>query len=502
MHDIILFRALDLTYAKEPVRFKDRILGRADGLMIKDVTFHLYKGEVLGILSEDYETLYYLKELAAGTLDPTQGRVKTKSSMIALDVMDHVNHPHPLNIFVHELLDEYMNPADRKTQVESLKNQPLFRKNWHKTVSTLSRRETALILIQISNVVDVDIIIYCNLYNHLNEQDKENFRNTVNDQEKKERGVLLLESDIEPISTLANYFLWLSYGQIRYDGSVKKGVDAYSNYMKKKSQLKSTDEEVLFDLEWKQNISEYARYKHELKRLSKNQTSFIDSLNIRKIIVSAVLVFFMMLSSLIIFMDINFTGSANTDNGQTQTEPDEENAAGGMNYGIVSGTDVEAGGENLPYLTTVQISSESPEAETYEVVEEDEIYEVSADNIIYFNPASLYQEVSLSSLLPYTHETLRDNYLFYTGYLGGGTSAVTDRMNMGDQTGRFASLAGIPITYHFRDEYVFSMHFPARDLDGLYDEFGLNEGDVIFRLQDRGFMILDASNETWLYVYR
>src|SRR5699024_7314974 len=122
---------------------------------------------------------------------------------LALDVMDHVNHPHPLNIFVHELLDEYMNPADRKTQVESLKNQPLFRKNWHKTVSSLSRRETALILIQISNVVDVDIIIYCNLYNHLNEQDKENFKNTVNDQEKRERGVLLLESDIEPMSTLA-----------------------------------------------------------------------------------------------------------------------------------------------------------------------------------------------------------------------------------------------------------------------------------------------------------
>src|SRR5699024_5017885 len=157
----------------------------------------------------------------------------------------------------------------------------------------------------------------------------------------------------------------------------------------------SMEEEGLFDLEWKQNISEYARYKHELKRLSKKQTSFIDSLNIRKIIVSAVLVFFMMLSSLIIFMDINFTGSANTDNELTQTEPDEGNETGGTNYGIVSGTNVEAGGENLPYLTTVQISSESSESETYEVVEGDETYEVSTDNIIYFNPASLYQEVSL-----------------------------------------------------------------------------------------------------------
>src|SRR5699024_6722796 len=239
------------------------------------------------------------------------------------------------------------------------REQPLFRKRWTTPVRDLPRREIALILIEMSKVTDADIIIYCNMYRHLSTRDKEMFKGAVNNLERSERGILLLESDIEPISTLANYFLWLSYGQIRYDGSVKKGVDAYNDYMKKKSQLKSMEEEGLFDLEWKQNISEYARYKHELKRLSKKQTSFIDSLNIRKIIVSAVLVFFMMLSSLIIFMDINFTGSANTDNELTQTEPDEGNETGGTNYGIVSGTNVEAGGENLPYLTTVQISSES-----------------------------------------------------------------------------------------------------------------------------------------------
>lgn len=502
MRDIILFRALDLTYAKEPVNFKDRILGRADGLMIKDVTFHLYKGEVLGVLSEDYETLYYLKEVVAGTLDPTHGKVKTKSSMLTLDVMDHVHHPHPLNTFVHELLDEYMKPADRETQVESLKHQPLFRKNWFKAVRDLSRRELSLILIEISNAVDVEIIIYCNLYNHLKEQDKKTLRNAVNNQEKKERGVLLLESDIEPISTLANYFLWLSYGQVRYDGSVKKGVDTYNNYMKKKSQLKSVDEEAIFDLEWKQSISEYARYKHELKRLSKNQTSVIDSLNIRKIIVSVVLVFFMLISSLVIFMDINFTGAANSDDGQTPTVPDEENEAGGTVYGVVSESNVEAGGETLPYLATVQVSSESKVAETYDVVEGDETYEVSADNMMYFNPASLYKEVSFESLLPYTNETLSDNYLFYTGYLDSDISVVTDRLDIGEQSDRFASLAGIPITYHFRDDHVFSMHFPARNLEGLYEEFGVSEGDVIFRLQGRGFMILDASNETWLYIYQ
>lgn len=44
------------------------------------------------------------------------------------------------------------------------------------------------------------------------------------------------------------------------------------------------------------------------------------------------------------------------------------------------------------------------------------------------------------------------------------------------------------------------MTMTASDIDGLREEYGLNSEDVIFRLQDGGFMILDASNETWLYI--
>lgn len=496
MHDIILLRARDLTYAKEPVKFKDRMLSRAEGLMLKDVTFHLYKGEVLGILS-DYKSLYYLKEVVSGTLDATKGKVKTRSSILSLDVMDHVHHRHPVNIFVSELLDEYMRPDAALRVMEELKEQPLFRKRWTTPVRDLPRREIALILIEMSKVTDADIIIYCNMYRHLSGRDKEMFRGTVNNLERSERGILLLESDIEPISILANYFLWLSYGQIRYDGSVKKGVDTYNEYMRKKSQLKSVDEEALFDLEWKQNVSEYARYKHSLKRLSRKQTGIIDGLNIRKIILSVVLLFMMLMSSFVIFMDISFTGEANSKENQTVTVPEEEENVRTY-YAITAEDDMEFGSQVLSHMSLVEVDSDHQDG--YTVLMGGSEYEAGEDSLIYFNPASLYPEAAFESLLPYTSDRFVESYQFYTRYVGRQADEVTDGFSLSSSDERHATVSGFPVTYHFRNGYVFSMTMPASDIEGLREEYGLKSEDVIFRLQDGGFMILDASNETWLYI--
>ncbi|MHC0552042.1 hypothetical protein [Salinicoccus sp. CNSTN-B1] len=69
-----------------------------------------------------------------------------------------------------------------------------------------------------------------------------------------------------------------------------------------------------------------------------------------------------------------------------------------------------------------------------------------------------------------------------------------------EQTDRYARL-GVPITYHIKDDVVFSVSFPAENIEEMYKEFGVTEEDAIFRLPE-GYMILDASNETWLYINR
>ena len=56
MQDIILMRGQNLSYAKESGRLRKRIFSKDESLVIKDVSFTLYRGEVLGVLGE-YEAL-------------------------------------------------------------------------------------------------------------------------------------------------------------------------------------------------------------------------------------------------------------------------------------------------------------------------------------------------------------------------------------------------------------------------------------------------------------
>ena len=111
MQDIILLRGQELSYAKESIHLRKRILSKDEHLLLKDVSFTLYRGEVLGVLS-DYETLYYLKDMITGTINPKAGKVKSEAVITSLDVMDHVQNKHQVQMFLSELFDEYMSPQN------------------------------------------------------------------------------------------------------------------------------------------------------------------------------------------------------------------------------------------------------------------------------------------------------------------------------------------------------------------------------------------------------
>lgn len=498
MQDIILLRGQNLSYARERVSVRDRILGRDDALLLKDVSFTLYKGEVLGILSA-YETLYYIKEIVSGTISPKAGRIKAERPVLSLDVMDHIHYPHQLKRFLTELLDEYLSPHEIKTVLEELKEYRLIRNYWDVPVKSLSRREIALILMEVSLKVErFEIVVFCNMYHHLTETDHVRFKAVLSEHEQAEKGILLLDSDIEAIKESANYFLWLSYGQVRYDGSVQKGVNEYRHYLKVKSQIKNVDEEALFDQEWKQNISEYARYKYDLKRLNMKQTTIIDGLNVRRIIVSLVLFFIMAMSALLIFMEVDFTGDGQETIGDISiTDPAEDIER--LSYGLVQGDSLTIGGTEVPNMTLLDIVMSGDGG--YTVNFNGELHEVSEDDIIYFNPASLFPETTLEELIPYTSETFRDNYLFYTRYLNRSAESVLNDFTVSSSDEFHVSLSGLPITYHLRNGYVLSITTPAADLDTLYEEYHLSSDIQIFRIQN-GYMVLDRPNELWTYINR
>lgn len=496
MQDIILLRGQNLSYAKESENLRKRILSKDASLLIKDVSFTLYRGEILGVLGE-YETLYYLKDMITGTIEPRAGKVKSEAVIAAFDVLDHVQNEHIVERFLSELFNEYMKPGEVSEVLEALKKKVSIKRIWKRSVDSLTRAEIGTLLVEASAYIDADIFIFCNMSNHLSGANKVRFKELISTFEKQEKGVMLLETDIGTIKDFSNYLLWLSYGQMRYEGGVQKGADRYSKYLKDKSQVKNTDEEALFDLKWKRNISEYAHYRHNMQRLSKKQTSLVDQLSIRRIIVSFVLLFIAMAASIVIFMDINFTGGSETVERQTVPTMDED-AAENFAYGFVAADAVDLGGEAVPYMTMLDIVQTGDDF--YTVIFEDAEYQIAAEDIIYFNPASLYNETSFEELLPYAADSFSDSYQFYTLRLNRDVESVIDDMNLEADEYR-GSVAGLPITYHFRNDRVFSVSFPATDTGGLLDEYNLTNEEQVFRVQN-GYMILDGVNDTWLYISR
>ncbi len=496
MQDIILLRGQDLSYAKESAQLGKRILSKGESLLIKDVSFTLYRGEVLGVLG-GYETLYYLKDMITGTVDPKAGKVKSEAVIAAFDVMDHVHNGHSTARFLSELFNEYMKPADTAAALEVLGKKVFMKRIWDRPLSSLTRAEIGALLIEAASHIEADIFIFCNMSSHLSNANKVRFKEIVSAFEKQGKGVMLLETDIGIIKDLSNYFIWLSYGQKRYEGGVQKGVDRYNKHLRDKSQIKNTDEEALFDLEWKRNISEYAHYEHNMQRLSKKQTSLIDRLSIRRIIVSFVLLFIILAASTVIFMDINFTGADETVDQQTAA-PGDEDADESFAYGFIASDAVNFGSEAVPYMTMVDVVATGEN--TYTVRFKGAEYDVPEADIIYFNPASLYTETTFEALLPYIGDAFADSNQFYTLWLNSDAESVIEKLNLdaGEYRG---TVPGFPITYHFRNDRVLAIGFPAVDTEALLDEYGLTAEEQIFRVQD-GYMVLDGTNDTWLYVSR
>lgn len=496
MQDIILLRGQELSYAKESIHFGKRILSRDEHLLLKDVSFTLYRGEVLGVLS-DYETLYYLKDMITGTIKPKSGKVKSEAVIASLDVMDHVQNKHQVQIFLSELFDEYMSPQNVDESLKELYGNPFFKRIWYKQVNDLTRAETAAVLMEASTCIEADVFIFCNMSSHLSDGNRVRFKEIVSSFEKDDKGVMLLETEVDMIKRLSNYFLWLSYGQVRYDGGVQKGIAYYNKYLKDKSQIKNVDEEALFDLKWKQNISEYAHYKHNMQRLSKKQTSLIDQLSLRRVIISLVLLFIIMTSSAVIFMNINFTGTSTAV--ETETVPmEEEEGIESFVYGLVLGDSLEIGGETLPYLSLVDIVEIHDQSYTVAVDETE--HEVDESEILYFNPASLYTETAFDELLQYADDSFSDSYQFYLRAMNRESDDVIEQFNL--EADEFhGEVPGLPITYHFRNDRVISITFPAADVDGLLEDYNLTEDQQIFRVEE-GYMILDGENENWVYINR
>ncbi|MCK1976912.1 hypothetical protein LNK15_07585 [Jeotgalicoccus huakuii] len=495
MKNKVLLKGIDLTYSKEASDFKTRMLGNAGDIYLKDVNIHLYEGEVLGLLSSP-DTLFYIKETLSGTLDLKEGKITRNGSILSLDVDDHLTNPFKLSFFIEELLEEYMSGKAFTKTLEQLQAKAIIRNNLDKKVNELTRKQLSHVLLELSALIEADVIIYNNFHKDLEDLDK--FRSVVNMHENSKRGILLLETAIEPIEKMANYFTWVSYGQIRYEGSVEGGKEAYNKYLKEKSKVKNIEQEALFDLDWKRRVYEDEKYNENFKRLGKQQASVLDNVNIQKIIVSLVITFVMIVAALVIFMNITFVSET-----PTFTEENENFTEGEttdrLAYAFVDNEGLNINGETLPPFTLLEVTDSTEE--TYTINHNGTEETVNRDEVVYFNPASLYTEADFMELLQYTAPVIQDNYLFYSNYLNGDREFLEQNITFDSLDENSGKIAGIPIIYHFQGQTVFSMEFDGVENNPIVEDMNLSSEVTIFRV-DGGFMIYDSATNKWNYIIR
>lgn len=495
MKNRILLKGLDLSYSKEADDFKKRMLGNAGSIHLKDVNIHLYEGEVLGLLSSP-DTLFYIKELLSGTLDLTEGKITRHGSVLSLDVDDHITNPFKLSFFIEELIEEYMSGKAFSKTIELLHSKAIIRNNLEKKVNELTRKQLAHVLLELSALIEADVIIYNNFHKNLDDLNK--FRSVVNMHELSKRGILLLETSLEPIEKMANYFTWVSYGQVRFEGSVEGGVEAYNKYLKDKSMVKNIEQEALFDLAWKRRVYEDEKYNDNFKRLGKQQSSVLDNINIQKIIISLVIVFVMIVAALVIFMNITFVSETPTFTEENERYTEDE-TTDRLAYAFVDSDGLTINGENLPPFTLMEVTDSTED--TYTINHNGTEETVNRDEVIYFNPASLYTEADFMELLQYTAPVIQDNYLFYSNYLNGDREFLEQNITFDSLDENSGKVAGIPIIYHFQGQTVFSMEFDGSEDNSIQEDMNLSGDVTIFRV-DNGFMIYDSTTNKWNYIIR
>ena len=499
MRNILLLKGTNITYAEESPHLKERILKQSERLVLKDINLHLYKGQILGVLG-DSKRLGIMKEIFSKTLSPTEGKVETDKTILCLDVIDHIHSKHTVGEFTRNFLIEFMRSGLTQNVVHNLKYVEVYMRYRDKKLEELSRRDIALLLLELSKLVNVDVVIFSNLSQYLLPDDKEVMRSAILYSEKRERGVLLLEPKIRNIKPYANYFMWISHGQVRYEGGVKQGVERYEKYLREKSAIKNLDEEETFDQSWKETMNEYARFKHNMERVKRKTIVSSDSINVKKVVITVVLFFIMLAASFVVMMDITFTES---DSGLPIIAPQEETDEAPNNfrtlYGIVTKENLEFGVEEYGVMDIMSIRRESDQSFSAAIQGGD--YAVDRDDFIYFNPGALYPQSSLEELLPYTHSSFRDNYLFYSNFLNISAENLMEQINYDVSNNQRIEVAGIPITFHLRDDVVYGISFPSTDEEELLTEAEISTEHPIFRLPN-GYMILNREASRWLYINR
>ena len=215
---------------------KSKRIKKSDFWALKNVTFHVEKGDVVGLIGSNGAGKSTLLKVVSGVMKPTEGTVTVNgaiSPMIELGAGFDGELTARENIFLNGAILGYskeflLSKFDEIVEFSEL------REFLDVPVKNFSSGMVAKLAFSISTIVDPEILIVDEILSVGDIKFQEKSKNKMMSMINGGTTVLYVSHSMDSIRDICNKVIWLEHGKIVMMGNTKKVCDAYF-----KKQLKS-----------------------------------------------------------------------------------------------------------------------------------------------------------------------------------------------------------------------------------------------------------------------
>lgn len=219
-------------------------LKKSDFWALKNVTFEVEKGDVVGLIGSNGAGKSTLLKVVSGVMKPTEGKVEVDgviSPMIELGAGFDGDLTARENIYLNgailgyskEFLDSKFNEIVEFSELRDFLDVP---------VKNFSSGMVAKLAFSISTIVDPEILIVDEILSVGDIKFQEKSKNKMMSMITGGTTVLYVSHSLQSIKELCNKVIWLEHGKIVMMGETEKVCDAYHNKVLSKNNQKESKE--------------------------------------------------------------------------------------------------------------------------------------------------------------------------------------------------------------------------------------------------------------------
>lgn len=202
---------------------------------LKDISFHINKGEVIGLIGSNGAGKSTLLKVVSGVMKPTEGKVTVNgviSPMIELGAGFDQNLTARENIYLNgailgyskSFLDEKFSDIVEFSELKEFLDVP---------VKNFSSGMTAKLAFSIATIVNPEILIVDEILSVGDIKFQEKSKNKMMEMIKGGTTVLYVSHSLDSIKELCTKVIWLDHGKIVKMGDSKEICDEYYKFQRK-----------------------------------------------------------------------------------------------------------------------------------------------------------------------------------------------------------------------------------------------------------------------------